>query len=189
MNKKIKEIFENNGIFNIFATYFQSEFETIFGDTTAETLDNLVLFRYGNFYGVQNLTENTAANVIVSIITIYLPAWLKINTLLNANYDVTKPISETKTKTGTLQRSENSTNTRVTAEKAFNDTDFVSDSQNTDTNSGLNTDSYNLTETKTANESSNITYLIENNIYMRKRQNLYNEIIETIIKEIAIKVY
>ena len=54
MNKKIKEIFENNGIFNIFATYFQNDFETIFGDTTAETLDNLVLFRYGNFYGVEN---------------------------------------------------------------------------------------------------------------------------------------
>lgn len=189
MNKKIKEIFENNGIFNIFATYFQSEFETIFGDTTAETLDNLVLFKYGNFETVSTLSNTNAVQIIKSIITIYLPAWLKINTLLNANYDVTKPISETKTKTGTLQRSENSTNTRVTAEKAFNDTDFVSDSQNTDTNNGLNTDSYNLTETKTANNSSDISANIEKDIYMRKRQNLYNEIIETIIKEIAIKIY
>ena len=107
---------------------------------------------------------------------------------LSAQYNAANSLNETRTKTGTLQRSENSTNTNVNAEKAFNDTEFVSDAQNTQTNNGLNTDTYNLTETVTAT-NGNAAESVKNEIALRQRNNLQIAIIDAIINEITLLIY
>lgn len=185
--KTLKEIYTGvSGIAAIFAANYATDYAAFFDNTTPQTVDTFILFKYGNKPLYDTINAENAANIVNSVIALKLSVWRKMYAALSAVYNAAANV-ETKTKTGTLQRSENSTNTRVTAEKAFNDTDFVSDSQNTDTNSGLNTDSYNLTETNTI--TNNAAEKISNELTLRQRNNLQIAIIDGIIKEITLKVY
>lgn len=186
--KKIKEIFADNGIFSIFATNYNTEFTTLFSTTTAQKLDNYVFINYGNLPINDNITQNVEL-FVKSVIDIYLAAWLKINTLLNQNYNTLQPITETKNKTGNVTRETTENNENNDFDKVFNSIDFVGNNKQTAQNESEVIESYDLTETRTANTNSELSKVIENEILLRQKQNLYVEIIKTFIDELTIKIF
>ena len=164
MSKAYKDIYSENGIANIFNANYSTDFNTLFGGNSAAAVDGFILHRYANKPLTPNIDETNAAAVVISVIAVRLDVWRKMYAALSAQYNAANSLNETRTKTGTLQRSENSTNTNVNAEKAFNDTEFVSDAQN-------------------AAES------VKNEIALRQRNNLQIAIIDAIINEITLLIY
>ena len=187
---KVKDIYTGeNGIFAIFANTFTTDFAAIFGDVTAANLDGVLLHRYGEKPLTKDITTENAENVIINVIAINLQNWLKMHGIFTAQYNALTPVSETKTKTGAIQRRNLDTAETSDFDKVFNDTDFVSNAKTENTNTGENTETYNLTETRAANDSSAITDNVRNEFLLRNTLNLQNAIIETIINEITIKIY
>jgi len=186
MSKKFKEIFADKGIFTIFAENFETDFAAFFPENTAVNLDGFTMFKNSEMFC--NLTELNAPEIIKNLISVFLPSWRKINTLLNAEYNITRPISETKTKTGSVTRETSETNESTDFDKAFNSVDFIGNEKNENSNAGETVETYNLTETRNANENSNISENVLKELNLRKSQNLYNEISETILNEIILKV-
>lgn len=188
--KKVKDIFTGeNGIFAIFAENFATDFAALFTDITAANLDGITLHRYGEKFLTPNIAENNAETVITDIIAISLDGWKRAKNVLYANYNITTPISETKTKSGNVTRETTNENENLNFDKVFNDTDFVGNEKST-ANSEFNaTDTYNLTETRTANTSGKITDNVRNEFLLRVNLNLQNTVIDSIIKEITLNIY
>lgn len=187
--KTLKEIYSgNSGIAAIFAVQFATDYNNFFGENTAATVDAYILFKYGNKYLADGINDENAATIVCSVIQMRLQVWRKMYAALTAQYNAAQKANETRTKTGTLQRSVNSTTTATNAAKAFNDTEFTTDTQNTDVNSGLNTDSYNLTETVT-NFGGNTADRVQSEITLRQRNNLQLAIIIAILNEITLSIY
>lgn len=188
--KKVKDIFTGeNGIFAIFAENFATDFAALFTDITAANLDGITLHRYGEKFLTPNIAENNAETVIKDIIAISLDGWKRAKNVLYANYNITTPISETKTKSGTVSRETTNENENLNFDKVFNDTDFVGNEKST-ANSEFNAaDTYDLTETRTANTSGKITDNVRNEFLLRVNLNLQNTVIDSIIKEITLNVY
>ena len=183
---KVKDIYTGeNGIFAIFANTFATDFAEIFGDVTAANLDGVLLHRHGNKPLTNDITTENAETVIINVVSINLQNWLKMHGIFTAQYNALTPVSETKTKTGAVQRRNLDTNENF--DKVFNSSDFVGNEKST--NTGETTDTYNLTETRAANDNSAITDNVRNEFLLRQTLNLQNAIIETIINEITIKIY
>ena len=188
MSKKFKEIFANKGIFNIFVENYENDFAAFFPENTAANLDSFTMFKNSEMFCNSNLSELNATEIVKYLISVYLPSWKKINALLNAEYNITRPISETKTKIGSVTRETSETNESTDFDKAFNSIDFIGNEKNENSNTGNTVETYNLTETRNANENSNISENVLKELNLRKSQNLYNEITETILNEIILKV-
>lgn len=186
---KVKDLYSETGIFAIFAANFATDFAALFGDITAANLDGITLHRYGEKFLTPNIEANNAQSVIIDIIMINIDGWKKAKAVINANYDITAPISETKTKTGAVQRRNLNTGENLNFDKVFNDSDFVGNEKSTNTNSGETTDTYNLTETRNANTSGKITDNVRNEFLLRANLNLQNTVIDSIIKEITLNIY
>lgn len=186
---KVKDLYSETGIFAIFAANFATDFATLFGDITAANLDGITLHRYGEKFLTPNIEANNAQSVIIDIIMINIDGWKKAKAVINANYDITAPISETKTKTGAVQRRNLNTGENLNFDKVFNDSDFVGNEKSTNTNTGETTDTYNLTEARTANTTSKITDNVRNEFLLRANLNLQNTVIDSIIKEITLNIY
>lgn len=179
--KKYNEIFNIVGIAAIFAENFATDFANFFADATATAVDKFILHKYGNRYLSDKVTDSeNAAATVCAVIEIYLPTWQKIHGALTAQYNAVDSVNETKTKIGTIQRD----NLSINSEKAFNDTEFVGDTQ-TDANG---TETYNLTETR-RETNGDAAQNISREIEMRKRQNLQTQIVETIINNICLTIY
>lgn len=188
--KKVKDIFTGeNGIFAIFAKNFATDFAALFTDITAANLDDIALHRHGEKFLTPNIAENNAETVITDIIAISLDSWKRAKSVLNADYNIIAPISETKTKSGSVSRETTNENENLNFDKVFNDADFVGNEKST-ANSVFNaTDTYNLTETRTANTSGKITDNVRNEFLLRMNLNLQNTVIDSIIKEITLNIY
>lgn len=178
--KKYNDIFDVKGIATIFAENFATDFANFFGENNATDVDTYTAHKYGDKWLSHNITENNAAQIVCAIILINLQPWQKIYGALTAQYNAADSVNETKTKVGTIQRE----NLSINSEKAFNDSEFVGDTQ-TDAN-GLET--YNLTETRRETDGDAVQN-ISREIQLRKRQNLQLQIIETIINNICLTIY
>lgn len=177
---KYNDIFDNKGIATIFAENFATDFANFFGENNAAAVDAYTAHKYGDKWLSQNITENNAAQIVCAIIQINLQPWQKIHGALTAQYNAADSVNETKTKVGTIQRE----NLSINSEKAFNDTEFVGDTQ-TDANGA---ETYNLTETRRETNGDAVQN-ISREIELRKRQNLQLQIIETIINNICLTIY
>lgn len=186
--KQYADIYNENGIAAIFAENFADDFATIFGDNTAAALDAFVLHKWGNRLLSSKITAENAAATVCAVIAVDLPTWQKICTTLNYQYNAAQSLDETTTKTGSVTHENTNTDTRTDSQKAFNDTDFVSDTQNVASYSGLVTDRYNVTETKTAIDG-NATQNVSREIDLRRRNNLRFMVLSDIINEICLTIY
>lgn len=186
---KVKDLYSETGIFAIFAANFATDFAALFGDITAANLDGITLHRYGEKFLTPNIEANNAQSVIIDIIMINIDGWKKAKAVINANYDITAPISETKTKSGSVSRETTNENENLNFDKVFNDSDFVGNEKST-ANSEFNAvDTYDLTETRNANTSGKITDNVRNEFLLRANLNLQNTVIDSIIKEITLNIY
>lgn len=185
---KIKDIYNGlNGIAAIFAAAFAVDFAAFFGAATAATVDTWIIFKHGEKNLSDKITAENAAAIITAIITMKIETWRKMYAALTANYNAAT-INETKTKSGTLARVGETTDTDTAAKKAFNDTVFENDTENVRNGESNQTDTYNLTET-TNRTPSNVAENISKEITLRQRNNLQIAIIDGIIKEITINIY
>lgn len=186
---KYAEIFENKGIATIFAENFANDYADFFGENTAAAVDRYVMHKHSAKYVCNDIeNQTTAAAVVCATIQINLQTWQKIHATLNLQYNAAQSGNETITKTGSVTHENTNSQTQTDSEKAFNDNDFVADSQNAVSFSGLVTDRYNLTDTKTA-VNGDVSERVEKEINLRKRNNLQTQIIETIINEICLTIY
>lgn len=185
---KIKDIFNGvNGIAAIFAAAFAVDFTAFFGAATAATVDTWIIFKHGDKTLSDKITVENAAEIITAIITIKIETWRKMYAALSAQYNAAA-INETKTKSGTLSREGETTDTDTAAKKAFNDTEFENDTENVRNGESSQTDTYNLTETL-KRTPSNVADNVSKEITLRQRNNLQIAIIDSIIKEITINIY
>ena len=188
MNKTYKEIFGTNGIAAIFAAAYATDFAAFFGTIPATEIDTYVLYRHGAKFVNNAITDENATEIVSSVIAMNLTVWRKINAALNAEYNAIQSANETRTKRGTLTRETENENETFNAAKAFNDTDFVNDTKDTASGAATGTDTYNITETRT-DINGNAVERVENEITLRKRNNLQMQIVETIINEICLTIY
>lgn len=186
MIKKYKEIFADSGIFTIFATEYETDFLTVFPNIESESLDVYTLLNYGNRQLIDVFTNENKTTICKAVISVNLDNWKKLATAANTTLSIS-PAVETKTKTGTLQRTGTNTDTTLNANKAFNDTEFVDNDKTLLSGNSNTTDAYNLTETT----NGNTKHLIENieSVLNLQKYNYIKNIIETFINEIAIKIY
>lgn len=185
---KIKDIFNGlNGIAAIFAAAFAVDFAAFFGAATAATVDVWIIFKHGEKTLSDKITAENAAEIITAIITMKIETWRKMYAALTANYNAAA-ITETKTKSGTLARVGETTDTDTAAKKAFNDTEFENDAENVRNGESQQTDTYNLTETLNKTPS-NVAENVSKEITLRQRNNLQIAIVDSIIKEITINIY
>lgn len=186
--KTIKEIYSGvNGIAVLFAAAFATDFAAFFGGATAATVDTWIIFKHGEKTLSDKITTENAAAIITAIITMKIAVWRKMYAALTANYTAAT-IAETKTKSGTLTRVGETTDTDTAAKKAFNDTEFDTDTENVRNGETQSTDTYNLTETLNRTPS-NVAENVSKEITLRQRNNLQIAIIDGIIKEITINIY
>ena len=178
--KRYADIYSAKGIAAIFAENFANDFANFFGENTAAAVDAFILHKYGDKWLSYKITETNAAAVIAAIITVNLQAWQKIYAALTASYNAAQSVNETKTKSGTIERE----NIATDSEKAFNDAEFVGDTQNT--SNGAET--YDLTETRTE-INGNAAAQISREIDLRKRNILQLQIIDAIMYEITLQIY
>lgn len=185
---KIKDIFNGlNGIAAIFAAAFAVDFTAFFGAATAATVDTWIIFKHGEETISDKITVENATEIIRAIISMKIETWRKMYAALTANYNAAT-IAETKTKSGTLARVGENSQTDTAAKKAFNDTEFADDTQNETIGENSTTDTYNLTET-TNRTPSNVAENVSKEITLRQRNNLQIAIVDSIIKEITINIY
>ena len=178
--KRYADIYSAKGIAAIFAENFANDFANFFGENTAAAVDAFILHKFGDKWLSYKITETNAAAVIVAIITVNLQAWQKIYAALTASYNAAQSVNETKTKSGTIERE----NIATDSEKAFNDAEFVGDTQNTSNG----TETYDLTETRTE-INGNAAAQISREIDLRKRNILQLQIIDAIMYEITLQIY
>lgn len=187
MKKTYKDIFADNGIAAIFAANFATDFTAFFVDNTAAAVDAFIMHKYSDKPLTSDITADTAATVVTAVIAIHLASWRKINAALSAQYTAIDSANEIKTKSGTIEREGTDGTTATTANKAFNDTDFVSDTQNVNSGENSATETYDITETRTNTE--NAAENVAKEVQMRTKYNLQMQVIETIINEITISIY
>lgn len=186
--KTINDIFNTVGIAAIFAENFATDFANFFADTTAAAVDNFILHKYGNRILQSDIDSENAAATVCAVISVNLQTWQKIHGALTAQYNAAQSLNETTTKTGNVQHENTNTETQTDSAKAFNDTEFVSDTQTAQSYNGLTTDRYNVTETKTAVDG-NAVQNVSREIDLRRRNNLQLQIIYEIINEICLTIY
>lgn len=184
---KLNELVENKGLFAIFAEYFATDFATIFGDTTAATLDTWTALKYGTRLVIDGINTENYTEFATAVINVNLYNWLQIAAALNSEITPTGN-AETRAKTGTIRRENRENSTTLDAAKAFNDTDFVDSDRNTATNNCTNIDTYNVTETV---NKGNLTKFeeISKQINLRTKQNLFDTIAADLVNELTLRIY
>ncbi len=187
---KLFEIIEDygKGIFAVFAENFPMLFETLFNGFEVATLDNLVKFRHGNKTVLESVSRENFPDIIKAVISINAENWEKAHTAIITEYSVKGDETETKTKSGTVDRNTANTQTTLNAEKVFNDTEFV-DAEKANTDTANNTmETYDLTETN-IKTVGNVLDNIRKEYLFRRETNLQNDIAYAIVSEITLQIY
>lgn len=182
MKQKLNSIItRENGIMSIFNTYYPTQFAAIFENQTPLNLDMYIYDFYGERILRNIVTLSNFDGLIKCFVGINVERWQRYITIINKMYN-TANYKEIRQKSGTLE-TENE-NTRLTAEKAFNDNEFIND--NKDTDNGIKLDTYDLTET--IEKTDNILQNSQNFLEFRKRNNIF-AIIKEIVDYITLKIY
>ena len=98
---KINELFTTeNGLFEkIFKPLFPVLYDSIFGTDDPKIIDIDFRFKYGNRTLCNAVTNETANDIVKSIITVKFDEWQKQIQVFNKEYDVLNPVTSKKTET------------------------------------------------------------------------------------------
>ena len=188
---KYNELFTtDNGIFaKVFKTVFADLYATIFGEQDAKQIDTWCAIKYGNRTLIDYITADTYVSVVSSVITLNADRWTKVLEVLNAKYDVLKPVRRETEHSSNTEQSTSEDNENLNAKKAFNDGEFNDGERDTATRNG----STQRTESSTVTESGN-GYTTPISSVIEKEKDLRNEeyrhaIIADIVNEITLSIY
>lgn len=188
---KINELFTNeNGLFEkIFKPMFPVLYESIFGEDDPKLIDVDLRFKYGNKTLVDAITNETATDIVKSIITVKFDEWQKQIQVFNNEYDVLNPITSKTTETINNTVDETGNNNTVDSSVTFNNGEFGNDTKQQRDSTG------NRQETGTKTVVKNgvptgvpVSEIIQKEMSLRKT-NFKTQVITELAKELTIDIY
>jgi hypothetical protein len=188
---KINELFTGeNGLFEkIFAPLFPVLYKSIFGDDDPKVIDIDLCFKYGNRTLVDAVTNETATDIVKSIITVKFDEWQKQINVFNNEYDPLNPVTEKLTETTNNTVDETGNNNTVDSSVTFNDGDFGNDTKQQRDSTGNRQETGTKTVVKNGVPSSVPTSeIIQKEISLRKT-NFKTQVITELAKELTIDIY
>ena len=188
---KINELFTGeNGLFEkIFAPLFPVLYKSIFGDDDPKVIDIDLRFKYGNRTLVDAVTNETATDIVKSIITVKFDEWQKQIQVFNNEYDVLDPVTSKTTETTNNTVDETGNNNTIDSSVTFNDGDFGNDTKQQRDSTGNRQETG--TKTTVKNSLPNgipVSEIIQKEMSLRKT-NFKTQVITELAKELTIDIY
>lgn len=193
--KKIAEILTvdgENSFFNTFKTLAPSIYSSLFGEIEPKVLDMSLLSNSGERYASPLLTSYPLGEVVTMIVDEKSHSWEKVKKAMFADYDLTALNQQSTeiTNTKNSNTSQNVNNNNKEKVYTFDDTTTPSD---TTENNMMGETTGNVTEngtTKTivSGSKSNIQYVIEREIRLRKLS-FINMVVKDTMNYITLSIY
>ena len=193
--KKIAEILTvdgENSFFTTFKNIAPSVYSSLFGEVAPKVLDMSLLSNSGERYASPLLISYTLEEVVNMIVTDKSNSWQKVKNAMFADYDLTNLNQQTTeiTNTKNSNTSQNVNNNNKEKVYTFDDTTTPSD---TTENNMMGETTGNVTEngtTKTivSGSKSNIQYVIEREIRLRKLS-FINMVVKDTMNYITLSIY
>lgn len=188
---KINELFTGeNGLFEkIFKPLFPVLYKSIFNEDDPVLIDIDFRFKYGNRTLVDAITNETANDIVKSIITVKSDEWQKQIQVFNNEYDVLNPVTSKETVTTSSTVDETGNNNTVDSSVTFNDVDFGNDTKQQRDSTGNRQETSTKTSSKSGIPSSVTTSeIIQKEMSLRKT-NFKTQVITELAKELTIDIY
>lgn len=188
---KINELFTgDNGLFEkIFKPLFPVLYKSIFNEDDPVLIDIDFRFKYGNRTLVDTITNETANDIVKSIITVKFDEWQKQIQVFNNEYDVLNPVTSKETVTTSSTVDETGNNNTVDSSVTFNDGDFGNDTKQQRDSTGNRQETGTKTSSKSGIPSSVPTSeIIQKEMSLRKT-NFKTQVITELAKELTIDIY
>nr|DAI70658.1 MAG TPA: hypothetical protein [Caudoviricetes sp.] len=188
---KINELFTGeNGLFEkIFAPLFPVLYKSIFGDDDPKVIDIDLRFKYGNRILVDAVTNETATDIVKSIITVKFDEWQKQIQVFNNEYDVLNPLTSKETVTESNTVDETGNNNTIDSSVTFNDGEFGNDTKQQRDSTGNRQETRTKTSSKSGVSSSVPTSeIIQKEMSLRKT-NFKTLVITELAEELTIDIY
>ena len=193
--KKIAEILTvdgENSFFTTFKNIAPSVYSSLFGEVAPKVLDMSLLSNSGERYASPLLTSYTLDEVVNMIVSEKSHSWEKVKTAMFADYDLTNLNQQTTeiTNTKSSNTAQNVNNNNKEKVYTFDDTTTPSD---TTENNMIGETTGNVTENGTTRTSvsgskSNIQYVIEREIRLRKLS-FINMVVKDTMNYITLSIY
>ena len=188
---KINELFTTeNGLFDkIFKPLFPVLYESIFGNDDPKIIDIDFRFKYGNRTLVDAVTNETANDIVKSIITVKFDEWQKQIQVFNKEYDVLNPVTSKTTETTSNTVDETGNNSTVDSSVTFNNGDFGNDTKQQRDSTGNRQETGTKTTVKNGVPSSvPVSEIIQKEMSLRKT-NFKSQVITELAKELTVDIY
>ena len=188
---KINELFTTeNGLFEkIFKPLFPVLYESIFGNDDPKLIDIELRLKYGNRTLVDTVTNETATDIVKSIITVKFDEWQKQIQVFNNEYDVLNPVTEKLTETTNNTVDETGNNNTVDSSVTFNNGDFGNDTKQQRDSTGNRKETGTRTTVRNGVPSSvPISEIIQKEMSLRKT-NFKTQVIAELAKELTVDIY
>ena len=188
---KINEFFTTeNGLFEkIFKPLFPVLYESIFGNDDPKLIDIDFRFKYGNRTLVDTVTNETANDIVKSIITVKFDEWQKQIQVFNNEYDVLNPVTEKLTETTNNTVDETGNNNTVDSSVTFNNGEFGNDTKQQRDSTGNRQETGTRTTVRNGVPSSvPISEIIQKEMSLRKT-NFRTQVIAELAKELTVDIY
>ena len=188
---KINELFTgDNGLFEkIFKPLFPVLYASIFGEDDPKLIDIDLRFKYGNRTLVDAITNETATDIVKSIITVKLDEWQKQIQVFNKEYDVLSPVTFKKTETTNNTVDETGNNNIVDSSVTFNNGDFGNDTKQQRDSTGKRQETGTKTTVENGVSSSVPTSeIIQKEMSLRKT-NFKTQVITELAQELTVDIY
>ena len=188
---KINELFTTeNGLFEkIFKPLFPVLYESIFGNDDPKLIDIELRLKYGNRTLVDTVTNETATDIVKSIITVKFDEWQKQIQVFNNEYDVLNPVTEKLTETTNNTVDETGNNNTVDSSVTFNNGDFGNDTKQQRDSTGNRKETGTRTTVRNGVPSNvPISEIIQKEMSLRKT-NFKTQVIEELAKELTVDIY
>ena len=193
--KKIVEILTvdgENSFFTTFKNIAPSVYSSLFGEVAPKVLDMSLLSNSGERYASPLLISYTLGEVVTMIVDEKSHSWQKVKNAMFADYDLTNINQQSTeiTNTKSSNTSQNVNNNNKEKVYTFDDTTTPSD---TTENNTIGETTGNVTEngtTKTivSGSKSNIQYVIEREIRLRKLS-FINMVVKDTMNYITLSIY
>ena len=188
---KINELFTGeNGLFEkIFKPLFPVLYGSIFGEDDPKLIDIDLRFKYGNKTLVDAVTNETATDIVKSIITVKFDEWQKQIQVFNNEYDVLNPVTSKTTETTNNTVDETGNNSTVDSSVTCNNGDFGKDTKQQRDSTGNRQENGTKTSVKSGLPSSvPVSEIIQKEMSLRKT-NFKTQVITELAKELTVDIY
>lgn len=181
-----RELFTgDNELFGkIFKERFPDEYTEIFADTKA---DAYALLNFGGRTVLESFTQENVKDFTGAVLDMCVPSFKARFDVFNKKYDFLKPVTGSTTTDKTVTVAETNTDGVTKSDKAFNDSDFHTDSQEDKLNDKNRTEKESSTVERTG-FTGNVTQAMLDE-YNARRMNLRDEIIRELISYLTSSIY